>query len=71
MLMVVLSVRINISSIGFRFFSISTLRSSKNGGKTNFSPSVSISSPSTVKPGPSVAISNRIPFDSRKYKLLK
>ena len=43
--------------MGFRIFSISALRSSKNGGKTNFSPSVSISSPSTVKPGPSVAIS--------------
>lgn len=59
-----------LTSIGCNFASISLRSFSKNGGNFNVSPNVSISS-SIVNPGPSVAISNRIPFDSRKYKLLK
>ena len=39
---------------------------SRNGGSTSVSPSFSSGS-STAKPGPSVAISNRMPFGSRKY----
>ena len=38
---------------------------SRNGGSESFSPSVSSGS-SAAKPGPSVAISNRMPFGSRK-----
>ncbi len=38
---------------------------SRNGGSTRLSPSLSSGS-STAKPGPSVAISNRMPFGSRK-----
>ena len=51
--------------IGFSPASISARRASRNGGSTSFSPSVSIGS-STPKPGPSEAISNRMPFGSRK-----
>ena len=43
---------------------ICSRRGSRNGGKTNCSPSVDISS-SIPNPGPSVAISNRTPFGSR------
>src|SRR5205085_7926791 len=48
--------------------SISVRRPSRNGGSTSFSPSLSIGS-STPKPGPSEAISNKMPFGSRKYRL--
>src|SRR5207253_3171494 len=50
--------------------SISARRPSRNGGSDSFSPSVSSGS-SVAKPGPSVAISKRMPFGSRKYRLLK
>jgi hypothetical protein len=49
---------------GFNPASISARRGSRNGGSASFSPSVSIGS-SVAKPGPSVAISNRMPFGSR------
>jgi len=52
----------------FSPFSISARLGSRNGGSASFSPSVSIGS-SVAKPGPSVAISNRMPFGSRKYRL--
>src|SRR5690349_11180464 len=52
-------------SIGLRFATIWSRCGSRNGASTTFSPSVRASS-STVKPGPSVAISKRIPFGSRK-----
>ncbi len=45
--------------------SIAARRGSRNGGSANFSPSVASGS-SVAKPGPSVAISNRMPFGSRK-----
>ena len=50
---------------GFRPASISLRWLSRNGGSASFSPSLSIGS-SAAKPGPSVAISNRMPFGSRK-----
>src|SRR5204863_1523416 len=56
------------AQIAFNPFSISLRRPSRNGGSTSFSPSRSIGS-STPKPGPSEAISNRMPFGSRKYRL--
>ncbi len=52
-------------SSGFNPASICARRGSRNGGKASFSPSFSIGS-SLAKPGPSVAISNRMPFGSRK-----
>jgi hypothetical protein len=52
-------------SSGFRPASIWARRGSRNGGSASFSPSVSKGS-SVAKPGPSVAISNRMPFGSRK-----
>jgi hypothetical protein len=52
-------------SSGVRFATISARRGSRNGGSTTVSPSVASSS-STANPGPSVAISNRTPFGSRK-----
>ncbi|MEA2837319.1 MAG: hypothetical protein QOD89_1869, partial [Bradyrhizobium sp.] len=55
---------------GFSPASISARRGSRNGGSASFSPSVWIGS-SVAKPGPSVAISNRMPFGSRKYRLRK
>src|SRR5699024_5088752 len=57
-------------SIGVSFASISALSASMNGGRSNFSPA---SMPGVVptSPGPSVASSNIMPLDSRKYKLLK
>lgn len=45
--------------------SISALFGSKNGGSARDSPRCSSSS-SVAKPGPSVAISNKIPFGSLK-----
>ncbi len=57
-------------SMGFSFATIAARCGSRKGGSTTFSPSVAGSS-STAKPGPSVAISNRIPFGSRKYRLRK
>ena len=51
--------------IGFSPASISFRRGSRNGGSASFSPSASIGS-SVANPGPSVAISNRMPFGSRK-----
>jgi hypothetical protein len=56
--------------IGFSPASIAARRGSRNGGSASFSPSVAIGS-SVAKPGPSVAISNRMPFGSRKYRLRK
>jgi hypothetical protein len=50
---------------GLRPASIEARFGSRNGGKARLSPSVSSGS-SAVKPGPSVAISNRMPFGSRK-----
>ena len=50
---------------GVRTRSISSRRSSRNGGRISFSPRCSGSS-STPKPGSSVAISNRTPLGSRK-----
>jgi hypothetical protein len=50
--------------------SISARRGSRNGGSARLSPSESSGS-STAKPGPSEAISKRMPFGSRKYRLLK
>src|SRR5580700_10112445 len=55
---------------GFNPASIWARRDSRNGGSASFSPSVSIGS-SVAKPGPSVAISNRMPLGSRKYRLRK
>ena len=52
-------------SIGTRPRSIASRRSSRNGGSDSRCPSVSNGS-STAKPGPSVAISNRLPPGSRK-----
>jgi hypothetical protein len=57
-------------TIGFKPASICARRGSRNGGSASFSPSVSKGS-SVAKPGPSVAISNRMPFGSRKYRLRK
>jgi hypothetical protein len=57
-------------TIGFKFSTICSLRCSRNGGSTIDSPRVSGSS-STANPGPSVAISNKIPFGSLKYRLRK
>ena len=59
-----------LHSIGFSPASISARRGSRNGGSASFSPSVAIGS-SVAKPGPSVAISNRMPLGSRKYRLRK
>ena len=56
--------------IGFSPASICARRGSRNGGSASFSPSVSIGS-TVAKPGPSVAISNRMPLGSRKYRLRK
>ena len=53
------------SQSGFRPASICLRRPSRNGGSESFSPSASSDS-SVAKPGPSVAISNRMPFGSRK-----
>ena len=50
---------------GTRACSISSRRSSRNGGRMSFSPRCSGSS-STPKPGPRVATSNRTPLGSRK-----
>ena len=50
---------------GLRPASIEARFGSRNGGKARLSPSVSNGS-SAVNPGPSVAISNRMPFGSRK-----
>ena len=50
---------------GRRFGSTSARRCSKSGGSESFSPRCSSGS-STVKPGPSVAISKRTPLGSRK-----
>jgi hypothetical protein len=55
----------NFYPIGFSPFTISARLGSRNGGSASFSPSVAIGS-SVAKPGPSVAISNRMPFGSRK-----
>ena len=55
-------------SIGLRFATIAARCGSRNGASTTFSPSVAASS-STVNPGPSEAISNRMPLGSRKYRL--
>ena len=55
----------DVHPIGFSPASIAALRGSRNGGSASFSPSVSIGS-SVAKPGPSVAISNRMPLGSRK-----
>ena len=52
-------------SIGLSLPTISARRDSRKGGNTTFSPSVASLS-STPKPGPSDAISNRMPFGSRK-----
>lgn len=57
-------------SIGFNPASICARRGSRNGGNASFWPSVSIGS-SVANPGPSVAISNRMPLGSRKYRLRK
>jgi hypothetical protein len=57
-------------SMGFSFATISARRGSRNGGSATCSPSVSTFS-STAKPGPSDAISNTMPFGSRKYRLRK
>ncbi len=54
-----------LNQIAFSPASICARLPSRNGGSTSFSPSLSIGS-STPKPGPSEAISNRIPFGSRK-----
>src|SRR6267142_2826455 len=56
--------------IGFSPASICARRGSRNGGSASFSPSVSKGS-SVAKPGPSVAISYRMPLGSRKYRLRK
>jgi hypothetical protein len=53
------------ASSGFNPASIWARRDFRNGGSASFSPSVAIGS-SVAKPGPSVAISNRMPFGSRK-----
>jgi len=58
------------SVIGLRPASIAIRRGSRKGGRASFSPSLSIGS-SVAKPGPSVAISNRMPLGSRKYRLRK
>ena len=55
---------------GFSPASIIARLGSRKGGKASRSPNVSLGS-SASKPGPSVAISNRIPLGSRKYRLLK
>jgi hypothetical protein len=55
-------------SIGLRLATIAARCGSRNGASTTFSPSVATSS-STPNPGPSEAISNRMPFGSRKYRL--
>jgi hypothetical protein len=54
-----------IYPIGFNPASIAARRGSRNGGSASFSPSVASGS-SVAKPGPSVAISNRMPLGSRK-----
>ena len=54
-----------VYEIGFSPASIAARRGSRNGGSASFSPSVSIGS-SVAKPGPSVAISNKMPLGSRK-----
>jgi hypothetical protein len=53
---------------GRRLASIFWRFPSRKGGNDSFSPRVSIGS-SVAKPGLSVAISNRMPFGSRKYRL--
>lgn len=53
------------TTMGFSPASICSRWASRNGGNASFSPRPSKSS-STVKPGPSVAISNRMPFEIRK-----
>lgn len=55
-------------SIGLRLATIAARCGSRKGANTIFSPSVAGSS-STAKPGPSEAISNRMPFGSWKYTL--
>ena len=55
---------------GRRLASICWRFPSRKGGNDSFSPSISNGS-STAKPGPCVAISNRMPFGSRKYRLRK
>ena len=50
---------------GFSPRSMAARFGSRKGGRASFSPMVSSGS-STSKPGPSVAISNRMPFGSRK-----
>jgi hypothetical protein len=54
-----------VHPIGFSPASIAARHGSSNGGSASFSPSASIGS-SVAKPGPSVAISNRMPLGSRK-----
>ncbi len=56
---------VDVQSSGLSPATIFSRCGSRKGGSTTFSPSVAASS-STAKPGPSVAISNRIPFGSRK-----